>query len=272
MIRNRRKNESEEEEVDSDAWMITFSDLLTLMLTFFVMLLTMSTMDTAKIGEVFGIFTSIYPNPGEGPTGSFKAGSLGIYSAAGKDVIGGGQEGFLDLPFKYIPVRKMRADAEELETLFVKFVRDAETKFTDFSENEVIELKGIKVKFMAKGITAYLPNALFFKSGKVEISRSSKAVLNLLGDWAREKSYNIKIEGHTDNVEINSTEFSSNWELSATRAVNIMRYFIENKIIASERVSAFGYSGFQPLVPDDSIENQRKNRRIEVVFKSRKPK
>lgn len=272
MIRNRSKNESEEEEIDKDAWMITFSDLLTLMLTFFVMLLTMSSMDTAKIGEVFGMFTSIYPKPGKGALGTFQTDSLGLYDTAGKGAIKGGQDGLLDLPFKYIPERKMREDAEELEALFVKFARDAETKFTDFSENEVIELKEIKVKFMDRGITAYLPNALFFKSGKAGINPLAKTVLNLLGDWVQEKPYNIKIEGHTDNAKINSAEFSSNWELSVTRAANIMRYFIENKIIGSENILAFGYSEFQPLVANDSIKNRRKNRRMELVFKSRKPK
>jgi chemotaxis protein MotB len=160
----------------------------------------------------------------------------------------------------------MQEDAEELQKLLLKFARNAETRFTDFSEDQVMEMKNIKVNFLEKGITVYLPNALFFKAGEAEINSLSKSVLNLLGDWVREKPYNIKIEGHTDNTKSNSTQFPSNWELSVTRAVNIMRYYIEKKIRSSKKISAFGYSEYQLFVPNDSAENKKKNRRMEVVF------
>ena len=123
---------------------------------------------------------------------------------------------------------------------------------------------------MPKGITIYFPDQLFFKQGKAKINPHSEALLKSLGNWTKKGSYNMKIEGHADNTIIKSDEFPSNWELSASRAVNILRYFVENNFAVSEEISAFGYSEFQPLVKNNSPENRRKNRRIEVVLKKQK--
>lgn len=256
------KKKAEEDEVDANAWMITFSDLLTLMLTFFVMLLTMSSMETKELNEAFGIFRA----GGDSTVKGDQSGAFGMFSAGGTDAISGAQEGLLDLPFKNISVSKMRSDSEELESLLDKLARDAERKITDFSEEEVNEIKKIGVKYLPKGITVYLPNTLFFKPEKADINPHSMKVLELLGNWVQSTPYFVKIEGHTDNSRINTLEFPSNWELSATRANRIMRYFSNNGFIDLQRILAFGYSGFQPLPLNESIKNQRKNSRIEVVF------
>ena len=174
----------------------------------------------------------------------------------------------MDLPFKYVSSRTMSKDTDELEVLLAKFAFDAETAFTGFSEQEANELNNIVVKKKMKGMTVYLPNSLFFKSADTEINPHSTSILKLLGNWVQKKPYTVKIEGHSDNAKVKSKEFPSNWELSVARAANIMRYFIENKfIVDSKRISAFGYSEFQPLVRNDSFENRKKNRRIEVIFK-----
>ncbi len=267
----RKKNKkSEEEESDTNAWMITFSDLLTLMMTFFVMLLTMATVDPVEVKEAFGIFDSVYYEKGKPKPQTSE--SHGVLDAGGFSPDKNAQQGGLvDLPFKYVSARTIAKDAEKLEALLAELAHDAETKFIDFSEEEANELKNIKVTNNQKRITVYLPDSLFFKAGGTEINLHSIAILKVLGNWVKKTPYTIKIEGHSDNTKVNSTVFPSNWELSVTRASNIMRYFIEKKfIIDARRISAFGYSEFQPLVPNDSIRNLKKNRRIEVVFK--KPK
>lgn len=267
----RKKNKkSEEEGLDANAWMITFSDLLTLMMTFFVMLLTMATVDPGEVKEAFGYFDTFYYE--EGATESQTSESYGILDAEGfspdKDTLKGG---LVKLPFKYVSARTIAKDAEKLEALLAEFAYDAETKFTNFSEEEVNELKNIVVENKQEGITVYLPDSLLFKQGDTVISPHSIAILKILGNWVQKTPYTVKIEGHSDNTKVKSVVFPSNWELSVTRATNIMRYFIEKKfIIDARRISAFGYSEFQPLVSNDSIMNLKKNRRIEVVFK--KPK
>ncbi len=268
MIGNNNKKDKEPEKgVDPDAWMVTFSDLLTLMLTFFVMLLTMSTIDSMEIKGAFGIFNS----PLEGDLGlkhMRKEEGYGLLDVAGGiGPIGEDKGGFMPLPFRYVPLSKTRSDAEELEALFAKLARNAKTKITKFTEEEADELGHISMKFQRKGISIHLPNQLIFKQGKADINPNSKIVLRLMGNWVKGKSYNLKIEGHTDDTKIKTLEFSSNWELSVTRAVNVMRFFRENKFISPARSNAYGYSEFQSLVLNDSIENRKKNNRIEVVFK-----
>lgn len=264
--KNKKNQESEDEGPESDAWMVTFSDLLTLMMTFFVMLLTMSTVDELEITGVFGIFNS----PFAGESGlrymSTKEGFGILNTEGGSGSIGTSLGGFLRMPFKYVPLSKARADAEEVEALLFQLARDAKTKITRFTEKETVELGNIAVKFRSIGIIVYLPNQLIFEPGKADINPHSITVFKLLGNWVRGKPYNIKIEGHTDDTKFNEIEYSSNWELSVSRAVNVMRFFRENKYISAKRSSAFGYSEFQPLVPNDSEEHRLKNNRTEIIF------
>tara|TARA_B100000315_G_scaffold176385_1_gene164880 strand:- start:9908 stop:10714 length:807 start_codon:yes stop_codon:yes gene_type:complete len=265
----KKNEESEDGGVDPNAWMVTFSDLLTLMMTFFVLLLTMSTVQPQEVKEAFSIFDSLYYEEGAHDTAEIE--SYGVMDAKGGSPKMGQQGGIVGLPFRQVSARTIAKDAEELEVLFTELARDAETKFTDFSEEEANELKNIVVANDPEGITVHLPDSLLFKTGDSEINPHFIAILKMMGTWFQKTPYIIKIEGHSDNTKVKNAVFSSNWELSVNRATNIMRYFIENKfIIDSKRISAYGYSEFQPLVSNDSIGNRKKNRRIEVIFK--KPK
>jgi chemotaxis protein MotB len=267
----RKKNQkSEEGGLDANAWMVTFSDLLTLMMTFFVMLLTMSAVNSGEVKEAFGFFDSFYYE--EGDPESQTEDSYGALDAGGSNPGKNTQSGGLvGLPFKQVSARTIAKDAEKLEALLNELAHNAETKFTDFSEEEANELKNIAVANNPEGITVYLPDSLFFKTGDSELNLHSTAILKVLGNWVQKTPYTIKIEGHSYNTEVKSTVFPSNWELSVSRATNIMRYFIKNKFVVTPmRISAYGYGEFQPLVSNDSIGNRKKNRRIEIFFK--KPK
>lgn len=264
----KRKKESEE-GIDANAWMITFSDLLTLMMTFFVMLLTMATVDPLEVQEAFSLFDSMYAEEGKPESREQETDSYGIFGAGGANPREDTQRGGLvKMPFKYVSARKMSKDAEELESLLINLAQDAGKKFTGFSEEEAKELTNIVVVNKRKGITVYLPDSILFETGDTEINPKFTMILKLMGNWIQKKPYLMKIEGHLDIATTKNKEFFSNWKLSVHRATNIMRYFIENKFIAdSKKISAFGYSEFQPLVPDDSFESSKKKRRIEIIFK-----
>tara|TARA_B100000959_G_C14984105_1_gene624811 strand:- start:717 stop:1526 length:810 start_codon:yes stop_codon:yes gene_type:complete len=266
----KKKNESEENGLDPNAWMVTFSDLLTLMMTFFVMLLTMSSVQSTEVKEAFSFFDSFYYE--EGDPESQSKDSYGVLDSQGFSPQKNTQSGdLMGLPFKQISARTIAKDADELEALLIELAHNAETKFTDFSEEEANELKNIAITNDPRGITVDLPDSLLFKQGDAAINPHSIAILKILGNLVQKTPYIVKIEGHSDNVKVKSSVFPSNWELSVSRATNIMRYFIENKFVAtSKRISAYGYSEFQPLVSNDSLENRKKNRRIEVILK--KPK
>lgn len=260
------KKKKEEEPVDSTAWMVTFSDLLTLMLTFFVMLLSTSAVEPEEVKAAFSVFDSLYHESGKAQRQTIEA--YGLFNAQGGGTIqGSGFGAHVGLPFSYLTVRKISRHADELEAMLANLADDAERKFIGFSDEEAKELKNIAVKNVAKGIKVHIPNSLFFKPGESVINPASTKILKIMEEWLQEKPYKIKVEGHSDNVKINEV---SNWELSINRAVSIMRYFLDNKIVNNpERISAFGYGEFQPIAPNDLKMTRKKNSRITVVF--RKP-
>jgi chemotaxis protein MotB len=91
-------------------------------------------------------------------------------------------------------------------------------------------------------------------------------MLKKVGDIIARTGFEVRIEGHTDDLPIRTVHFPSNWELSTARAVNVLRYFIETVGISSERLSAVGFSEFQPMVPNDSAGHRARNRRVEIIF------
>ncbi len=119
-----------------------------------------------------------------------------------------------------------------------------------------------------------IPGEFLFDSGKAEIKQSSIPKLkevaeNILAEVTTDNNWMIRVEGHTDNVPINSEKYSSNWELSTARALSVVTYFIENNYAKPEQIHAIGYAEYKPLVPNDSEENRSKNRRVEIRLTKR---
>ncbi|MCD4795968.1 MAG: OmpA family protein [Candidatus Cloacimonetes bacterium] len=98
------------------------------------------------------------------------------------------------------------------------------------------------------------------------LSQVAKIIKGKIGD---EPGWQIRVEGHTDNVPIISGDFASNWELSTTRALSVVKFFMDNYFFPPEQMQAMGYGEFKPLVPNDSTENRKKNRRVEIRLSKR---
>ncbi len=79
-------------------------------------------------------------------------------------------------------------------------------------------------------------------------------------------SYSLRIEGHTDNSPIRTSRYPSNWELSTSRAVNVVRYLLDKRVIAADRLLAAGFGEYKPIFPNDTLENRARNRRVELLF------
>jgi chemotaxis protein MotB len=105
-----------------------------------------------------------------------------------------------------------------------------------------------------------------FDVGIASLSPESVSLLQKIGAVISKTSYRVQIEGHTDNLPINSEKFPSNWELSTARAVNVLRYFIDVHGISPHRLFAVGFGEYQPLVPNASPAQRAKNRRVEIIF------
>jgi len=124
----------------------------------------------------------------------------------------------------------------------------------------------IAVAFSAKGLVMRLSDKALFDAGKAVISPAAVGLLQKIGAIIAQTDYEVRVEGHTDDVPIQTAQYPSNWELSTARAVNVLRYLIETYPISSKRISAVGFGEYQPLVANDSPQHRARNRRVEIVF------
>jgi chemotaxis protein MotB len=119
------------------------------------------------------------------------------------------------------------------------------------------------------GFKAVVPDPVLFKSGDASLNETVYAVLDGIIAIAKQNDLSIRIEGHTDNVPIRTEDYPSNWELSTMRAVNILRYLQDKGGMPSNRLAAVGFAEYHPVAGNDNPEGRQKNRRIEILFRSK---
>lgn len=147
-------------------------------------------------------------------------------------------------------------DAVTAESLFV-------SKIVGYIKNEALENEA-KILVDEQKIKLILTPPVLFDSGYAKLKPQGKKILKGIGDIIKEVRNPIIIEGHTDNIPINTKDFSSNWELSFFRSYEIVKYFMNTYRFPPTQLSALGYGEFKPMYPNDTPENRSKNRRIEI--------
>ncbi len=230
-----RKRGSDEPS-NSMGWMVTFSDLITLLLTFFVLLLTMCSLEAGKIEQ---------------------------FQAACTEAMGVLLEGkFSHVEERIITSSKKRIDEKVIKTDNV-LRQFAGLKTILLQENEQ---GAVEFKELENGLSIILRDNLLFRTGHAEIYPAGKAVLRTIGNTVRNFEGSVLIEGHTDNVPIKTKRFPSNWELSTARAVSVVRFITEEVGVDPAKFSAVGYGDTRPKVPNDTPTNRRRNRRVEIIL------
>ena len=124
----------------------------------------------------------------------------------------------------------------------------------------------ISLAYTAEGLVMRLSDHALFKAGVAEISPQAIPMLQKIGAIVAKTAYEVRVEGHTDDIPIKTNRYPSNWELSTARAVNVLRHINTAYRIPSERLSAAGFGEYRPVVANDSSLNRAKNRRVEIVF------
>ena len=123
----------------------------------------------------------------------------------------------------------------------------------------------VSMKMGRDGLVISLREAGFFSSGSATPRPETLPTLRQIAASLGRTPYDLRIEGHTDNIPIHTAEFDSNWELSSARATRIARLFLEMKAIPPERISAAGYAEFHPVASNDTAEGRAENRRVDLV-------
>lgn len=233
---------NEEDEVKENRdWLITFADLSLLLLVFFILLFSLSSLDKVKFMESFG---------------AIKGAMGGDASAAPKaDEIGGNQA------FTQEQVKKRKEYIEAQKQTF--------NEIRSFLVQNGVE--GQVGAVLDEGtITLRLPaNVLFEKFSETLLPESEKLLKLLVDIFVRRREQHIDVRGYTDNSEPPSgLRFKDNWELSALRAVTVLRYLLAQGI-ESTRLTATGFGPLEPLVMNTTEGNRARNRRVEFVLYKR---
>ena len=126
--------------------------------------------------------------------------------------------------------------------------------------------ESVSVEKTRRGFKATFESNVFFPSGLAAINKEAYPFLDEMIKLARKATLSVRVEGHTDNVPINTPKFPSNWELSTSRAVNVLRYLLERGGLPIQRLSAVGFAQYHPVESNDTPEGRQKNRRVEFYF------
>ncbi len=242
-----KKRADESPAVNPDAWMVTFSDLVCLMLTFFVMLLTMSSINKKALKDTFG----------------YLRGSPGVFEYSGS----GRNEALSDIIRKYSEKRdKTVISRKQFDDLRQSFGDSA-----DSNGNAKIAVKNISrlidLKEDERGLVFSFQENLFFDSGKTEIRKENYELLDSIAIAIASCSNDILIMGHTDDIPPQRGGYESNWELSVERGLVVLDHLIRNMHLPPSRFYVGGYGSYRPLFPNDSLEHRILNRRVEIIFR-----
>ncbi|NLE23929.1 MAG: OmpA family protein [Clostridiaceae bacterium] len=233
-----KKKQEDVSKSGSPGWMTTYSDLMSLLLTFFILLYSFSSLDAKKFQDVANALQAVL-------TGQS---NITIFDHSPP------AETSVDAPVA-VP------DEDEFEFE----IQEVYDQVKEYLEKEGLDAQ-VSVTMNQKGILIDIKESVLFDLGKADIKQGSKVILDKLGQLIKTIDKDIVIEGHTDNLPINTFEFKSNWELSVIRAVNVLRYFVEVQGADPHRISATGYGEYQPIASNETDAGKAMNRRVNILL------
>jgi len=241
--------------------MATFGDMMSLLLTFFVLLLSFANTDVQKFKEAMSSVQSALVG---GPTTMREAPNTSMLELS--DTASNAATPPMDTTPGYSP----GGEAEERpDTETVANGRsDLETLA---SLQEMVDDEGmsdsVEVESTPRGLVVRVKGHLFFSGGADSLRKQSNPVLDEIAAILDVYPYDLTIEGHTDDIPIHTERFPSNWELSTGRAIAVMQYLHKAHHIPSSRMAVAGYADTHPLFANDTPAHRTANRRVEFVFR-----
>ncbi|MDR3580042.1 MAG: flagellar motor protein MotB [Oryzomonas sp.] len=246
-----------EKHANHERWLVSYGDLLTLLFAVFVVLYAMSQSDKKKVEEVMQSMQSAF--------GMAQAGA----PAPKINVIPSNQIAPVpDIKPSMVmpPINKTNSGIRRPKIVAAEGdFRQMKSSIEAFLIKEGVRDK-VTVEITRRGLVVSLKEAGFFDSGSATVKKQSLAILAAIAESLSNYANGYRVEGHTDNVPIHSEQFRSNWELSSTRANNIMHLLTESYGLSPENVSTVGYGEYRPMDSNDTLEGRAKNRRVDIVF------
>ena len=229
------EEERQEEKIDTEGWQIAYTGFALILLSFFIMLCSYSTLSSGKVIRFSKSFIE----------------AVSILSDGLKL-----EDGLLTLS----PSVEIVAPEPKIMSDFIGSIKKAAEEAGFQGE--------LQLNLVGHDVYIRLPDNILFKLGDAVIEKSAYPLLSQIAGIIKKGGYNIRIEGHTDNLPINTVMYPSNWELSTARAVNVLRFFHEKEKIDPNRFSAVGLSEYHPIADNNTIDGRRQNRRVEIIFEN----
>lgn len=238
-----KKKKHEEGHTNAERWLVSYADFVTLLFILFIILFSFSQIDAKKYQEV--------------------AASLAAEFSGGKIPTGGGN------PVMKMPGIGPHDGAGEFSLSAEEKEQKALARLSEEIETYAKE-KGISAyitpRHNERGLSISITGTVLYEDASATLTPPAKEFIKVISDHLKTLPNHIRVEGHTDNRPINTAEFPSNWELSAARSVNLVRYFIEELSFDPTRLSVAGYSEYRPVASNETIDGQNQNRRVEIII------
>jgi chemotaxis protein MotB len=261
-------------EGGGERWLITYSDLITLLMVMFIILYSTANTDLEKfkalaesMAQGFGATSSAGATSGE--SSGTEHGDSAVF-----DTSGGGEKPLQLFPENQTPIAifefaKMLEGAGEAAGKGGGLKQKLEQLVQEAAQAAAGELKGmgakVEVTYNERGIMITIfPDQILFDSGSAHLKPGFKAILNELAPQLARLPNAIEVDGHTDNIPISTAAFPSNWELSAARGGAVIRY-LESIGLPAARLSAAGYADTRPVDSNATREGRARNRRVELL-------
>lgn len=234
-MRKRPKHRQEDE--NHERWLITYSDMITLLLVFFIVLYSMSQVQQIRFNAVINSLKTAF----SGQT------ILNNYEIPKTD----------NTVMPPVPKKKVnQANEKKLNQLYVKmqqYIKKNQLQ-TQVTLNNIPE--GVQISFK---------DNILFDTGSAALKTGAQPVLNEIGGLLRELQNEVSVEGYTDNQPITSGRYPSNWELSGARARSVMYYMINHQHIVPKRMRFVGYGQYKPRAKNDTPAHRALNRRVNII-------
>jgi chemotaxis protein MotB len=229
-----KRNQDPPKAENHERWLLTYADLITLLMIFFIVMYTISNVNSKKFAQLSNSMSQAFLGQASGK----------LIGEAGPALIPGAGSA-----------------AAQAEAAKMKKAKEAIDKY--------IEQQGLKGKVTAdleeRGLVISLKEALLFPLGSANLTPEAQRVIQSVGKMLNSMPNQLRIEGHTDNLPIHTAQFPSNWELSTARATNVVNFLTSRVGITPVKLSATGYGEFRPIVANTNEQARAQNRRVDIV-------
>lgn len=232
-----------EEHENHERWLVSYADFITLLFAFFVVMYSISSVNEGKFRTVSDSIKAAL-NPVVSPSSTSLPFTIGQNKAL-----------------------TVKPTIEMAKEPAVRRLRQIMRSLKNDTHLEIIQLK----ELTNGDIVLTLPDTVLFRSGESALRPEARPFLQAIGEVLIELDRYVRVEGHTDNVPISTVQFPSNWELSATRAVTVVRTLSEQYGVQANHLTAVGHADSRSLTDNLTPEHRAKNRRVEIVVQERKP-